>query len=100
METNQQATQNETAVWYEVQRESGPDYGWITLSDHDTREQAEEAMDARLGINRNRSEFSRHFRVQPVRGVVQHDEYTSAPQGEEQAIYDYAERDYGDEYYD
>lgn len=40
METNQQATNNETSVWWEAQRASGRNYGWITLLDADTREDA------------------------------------------------------------
>lgn len=42
METNQQATASNTTVWFEldVQDSHGK---WITVSDHDTREQAETA---------------------------------------------------------
>jgi len=63
METNAYATESNTSVWYEVQRRSGSNYGWITLSDHDTREQAENAMDARLGIA-----GAANLRIRRVRG--------------------------------
>jgi hypothetical protein len=63
METNQYATESNTSVWYEVQRQSGSNYGWITLSDHDTSEQAESAMDARTGSVADPS-----YRIRRVRG--------------------------------
>lgn len=30
------------AAWFEVQRKSGPDYGWIMVTTADSREAAEE----------------------------------------------------------
>lgn len=40
-ETNAYATASETVTWFEAQRASGPNYGWITLLDADTRDAAE-----------------------------------------------------------
>lgn len=64
METNQQATANETGVWFEGQRKSGPNYGWITLVDADTREQAW----ARLSESYGATEQTPGFRVVRRRG--------------------------------
>lgn len=53
METNQEATAYETDTWYEAQRQSGPGYGWVTLLDADTRDDAERELYERYSVRPN-----------------------------------------------
>lgn len=59
------ASDSDVSMWFEVQRRSGPNYGWITLSDHDTREQAYKAMGAQ---HHNDPAWTDSFRVKRVFG--------------------------------
>jgi hypothetical protein len=45
------ASDSDVSMWFEVQRRSGPNYGWITLSDHDTWQAAQAALEERAEDN-------------------------------------------------
>jgi hypothetical protein len=50
METNQQATELNTTSWFEGQRASGPNYGWVTLVEANTRDEAEDKLFDSYGV--------------------------------------------------